>query len=147
MSETTLIPKSVKRNNTRKARATLMPLCVAIELFFSEYKRYRIATKKEIDVPNCLKRIREVTNMGDYTCAANLVLEFPFERELTASIERNKTILRTNTTFELQDLIAKMEKVLAVYKSKKRSFQILTDKIQQSNANELDKYFQPRTVV
>lgn len=147
MSENTLIPKSVKRNNKRKAKATLMPLSVIIELFFSEYKRYRNTTKKEIDVPDCLKRIREVINMGDYIYASNLVLGFPVERELAASIERNKTILRMNTTFELQDLIAKMEKVLAVYKSKKRSFQILTDKINQSERKELDKYFQPRTVV
>lgn len=147
MAETTLIPNPVKRNNTRKAKTTLMPLSVAIALFFSDYKRYRNTTKKDIDVPDCLKRIREVINMGDYVYASNLVLGFPVERELSASIERNKTILRMNTTFELRDLISKMEKVLAVYKSKKHSFQILTDKINQSERKELDKYFQPRTVV
>lgn len=129
MTTSTMITKEMMRKNDRKAKAVMMPFCVAVKALFLDYKRYRNKTKKEIDIPECVKRLNEVIDSGSYRYAISLSIGFAVERELKASIERNKTILRRDTTLDLQKLIARQEKLLSVYQQKREHFKTVANRI------------------
>lgn len=136
-----VIPSTLKRINDRKSKATLNTLAVSITFFFSEYRRYRKATKKEINIPKSLKRLHEVIDSGDYQYAEKLAMGLPIEKELGISIGKNNAVLKTNPTVELKTLIEKMEKVLTTFQDNKPGYQVLLDKIKKSEKDELHKHF------